>query len=334
MAILLSNGKKNCLAMSSELGESYSSIYKYFDDFTHKKKHIKAFLISLVNLYATKENPGIIVTDCTQLLKLYGKKLDVICYDRNNSIKLTTKGMSCVTAAWSNGKVLIPLDFDFWIRKKELKDRQTYKKKTEIAKELIRDLKNKIPHEYAALDGDYANEEFLLFLMQLKMSYSMRMPKNRTVVINGREALLKNQPCFQLKRNERYKTKRGTYKGIPAIFTCHKRKGVNGKHQIVFIISNLENLTPKEHVLAYSCRWPIEKMFRTLKQSLGVQQCQCVSGEKQRAHIFATFLAFTELEMRKIDQKKRSPEQVLKNIRFQKGFKIKPESLLGEGFIM
>ena len=51
----------------------------------------------------------------------------------------------------------------------------------------------------------------------------------------------------------------------------------------------------------------VEKFFRTSKQSLGVKDCQSTSVEKQRAHIFATFVAFTELENQKIFKKKKSP---------------------------
>ena len=75
-------------------------------------------------------------------------------------------------------------------------------------------------------------------------------------------------------------------------------------------------------------------MFRTLKQSLGIQHCQSNSIQKQRAHIFATFLAFTELEIQKIAKRKKSPEQVLKIIKLKKRLKLDPEFHLLEGFVM
>ena len=95
------------------------------------------------------------------------------------------------------------------------------------------------------------------------------------------------------------------------------KKGINNSKQIVFIVSNLKNLSAKQHVLAYSKRWPIEKMFRTLKQSLGAKDCQSIKKEKQEAHLYATFFAFVELEIIKNDKKKRSPEEALQLLRFQ-----------------
>ena len=121
LSLLISVGKKNCQSMSDDLGIPYNSIYKYLDDFTLKEKDIKTFLLAIVSRYATEKNPGVLVVDNSQLIKRYAKKLDVLCYDYNSSHKLTTKGMSCVTSAWTNGKILIPLDFDFWIREKDMK---------------------------------------------------------------------------------------------------------------------------------------------------------------------------------------------------------------------
>jgi len=100
------------------------------------------------------------------------------------------------------------------------------------------------------------------------------------------------------------------------------------------LVSNLENLTPKQHILAYEHRWPIEKFFRTSKQHLGIHHCQSASSQKQRAHIFATFLAFAELEMQKIDKKKKSPEQTLKIIKAQNRFKKNPQLSLLDGLII
>ena len=334
LGLLLSTDKKNCSAMSISLGVSYSSIYQFFDDFEHHKDGAQEFFATIVKLYATQENPGILIVDTTQIIKLYAKELKVLCYDRNGSIKLPVKGMSCVTAAWTNGKVLIPLDFDFWIRKKDMENNEGYKKKTEISEELIRKWRNKIPFAYVSLDGDYGNEYFIRFLHNFRLSYFVRMPKNRHVVINGKELALADHPVFQLKRNERYKTVKCLYKGIPAYVTSHKRKGPRGTKQIVFVVSNVEGLSPKQYIEAYKLRWSIEKMFRTLKQHLGLQQCQSRFVENQRAHIFATFLAFTELEIQKENKNKRSPEEVLKDLRVQNTAKINPKFKLGEGFIM
>jgi len=334
LGLLLSADKKNCSSIIKSLGFKKNSVYKFFDDFEDKKIAAANHLISMVNLFATKENPGILIVDSTQIAKLYSKKSNLLCYDFNGSTKSVTKGFSCVVAAWTNGKILIPLSFDFWIRKDDIKDGRIYKKKTEIAKKLILELKDKISFRYTALDGDYGNEDFIRFLHDNKLFYSMRMPKNRKITIAGQEHILGQHPFFKLQRNERYKTASCIYKGISTQVTSHKRNGPNKTKQVVFVISNLKGLTPKQHIEAYELRWPIEKMFRTSKQHLGLQDCRSTSSEKQCAHILAVFLVFTELEMQKIFKKKKSPEAVLKILRVQNVVKINPQFKLGDGFIM
>lgn len=333
LGLLFSTRRKNCVCMSSDLGVPYSSIHKYFDEFEHKKRNLKDFLIAVANLYATEKNPGTLVIDATQIQKLYAKNIGLLCYDFNNSIKRVTKGLTCVTAAWTNGKILIPLDFDFWVREKDLKDKGKYKKKTALTKDLILELKDKIAFAYISLDGEYGNKDFLKFIHENTLYYCIRMPRNRKVTINGLKLKLNDQPKLKQIRNSKYKTAKGTYKGIPAFFTSHKRNGKNNTKQVVFIVSNLD-LSPKGYVEAYSLRWPVEKMFRTLKQSLGLQQCQSVSEEKQRAHIFATFIAFTELEIQKINKKKKSPEQILKIYRAQNRIQKNLRLCVEEGFAM
>lgn len=335
LSLLICMGKKNCSAMSSELGLSYRSLQQYFDNFEYQKTRIKDFLAGLANSLATKDNPGVLIVDTTQILKLYSRKIKVLCYDFSGTMKNVFKGISCVTVAWSNGEVLIPLDFDFWVRQKDMKENIPYKKKTDISRELILEWKDKVSFAYIPLDGDYGNESFLNFLHQNDLKYSIRMPTNRKVSIeNGPETKLNKQPFFQLKKNERYKTIKCAYKGIRTNVTSQKRKGHNNTKQTVFVVSNLENLSPKEHIEAFDLRWPIEKMFRTVKQYLGFQQCQSTFTEKQRAHIFATFLAFAELEIQKIVKKKKSPEAVLKILRGQNRAKTSRPIIDLEGVIV
>ena len=310
--------KKNCSTISIEKGVSYNSVHKCFDEFkVQRQEMIQSFLVNLVKMYATKENPGVLVIDPTQIDKIYGKKSKLICYDYNGSRKSVLKGMTCVTAVWTNTKVVIPLGFDFWIREKDISDDRKYRKKTEISRELIFELKDKIPFAYTALDGDYGNEAFLLFLYQYRLKFSIRMPSSRNVVIDGIEETLKKHPKLKLIRNERYKKTQGFYKGIPVIIVAHKRKGKNKTKQVVFIVSNIEGLSAKEHVKAYACRWPIEKMFRTTKQKLGLKDCQCGPEYKHRAHIFFVFLAFVKAESIKIANRQKSTAEAIRTIKAQ-----------------
>lgn len=334
LGLLVCTGKKNCSTISSTIAVPYHSVHRCFDDLESREGEAQDFLINLVKMHETKDNPGILIVDSTQIKKIYGEKSELLCYDHNGSMKTVLKGISCVVAAWTNGKIVIPLAFDFWIREKDIKDDSKYQKKTTISKKLILGLKGKTPFAYTTLDGDYGNEGFLKFLHKYDLKFTVRMPSNRKIVIGEIEETLKKHPALKLSRNQRYKKVKGFYKGVPVIVIAHKRKGKNNTKQVVFIVSNLRGLSAKEHVKAYACRWPIEKMFRTMKQKLGLEDCQSISTKKQCAHIFANFIAFTELEMQKINKKKKSPDEALKFFRSQNLAKKSQPIIDLEGFMM
>ena len=52
----------------------------------------------------------------------------------------------------------------------------------------------------------------------------------------------------------------------------------------------------KEYIKIYAERWAIEKMFRTMKQSLGLSASIARKIENQAAHIHGVFFAYTFLQ--------------------------------------
>jgi len=316
-SIILTKGSKNCSSMAEETGSSSKKLYKFHKEASSNFSIIKDHLIKKVAKHARNSKKKVLIIDPSNITKRFAKKIDRLAYDFNVIEKQVTKCLSFVAAAWTNGKITIPLDFLFWQNKKKVSP-ENYKKKSELAIDLILQLRGLIKFDYIALDGAFASLFMIDFFTRNNLDFVMRMPKNRVIVTrNGTKAQLKNHPALKLIRNERYKTISACYKGNWCYFTAHKRKTKKGSAEVVFIISSM-NIPAKEQALAYGIRWEIEKVFRTIKQSLGVGHCQATSIEKQCAHIFATFLAYTSLIEKKVFKQKKSPEEVLTKIRRQK----------------
>ncbi len=166
--------------------------------------------------------------------------------------------------AWSNGKITIPIGFEWWISKEYI-EKENYRKKIEIAQGLILKYKDLILHDYMLFDGLYSSISMLNFLETNKIKYIIRMPKNRKVESSdGICEQLKNHPSFKFKKNQKYKTVKVEFYGVKYYITVQKLKDKNGKVKIVFLVSNMK-LKAKSYVKAYKMRWNIEKMFRTLK---------------------------------------------------------------------
>ena len=62
----------------------------------------------------------------------------------------------------------------------------------------------------------------------------------------------------------------------------------------------------------------MKSFFRTAKQALGIGDCQSINKEIQNLHIHNSMLAYVALEHVKNSNQKKSVEDILNVLRFQK----------------
>ena len=73
------------------------------------------------------------------------------------------------------------------------------------------------------------------------------------------------------------------------------------EYNFIYYISTVRK-TAKEYVKIYELRWNIEKIFRTMKQSLGLKDCSARKGTMQKGHIFGIFHAYTIAQIIKTEK--------------------------------
>jgi hypothetical protein len=303
--------------MAYALSMPVKRFYQSFNDIINKNKHTRDLLISIANSIRAIDGIRVLVIDGTMISKAFAKAIKSLSVDYDGVIRRVSRGLSIMVAGLVTGGNIIPLDFLFWYNKKDISHQ--YKTKTQLAIELIEKFYKLVSIDYVALDGAFASSKMIESLEKFELKYSMRIPKNRKVVINGVNAPLDQQHALSLVKNERCKTAAGFYQGHACFFTIHKRKKRGGGWERVFIISNM-NLTAKEHVIAYNRRWTIDKSFRTQKQYLGLKDCQMLSDDKQTFHILNVFLGYAYATMEKISKRKKSVEEVIKHLWKSKKF--------------
>src|SRR5579872_578293 len=284
--LLASRERKNYASMARENNFTYKQVYVERKHAYQYVSECKKFLFDVAKDISSRDgDDGYIIIDFSLLEKLYSQKIPFVTYDYDGSKKQISKGFSIGFVFWSNGKVTIPLDYDLWIRKKEILE--GYRTKIEIAQELLLSIKAQgIPVKEALMDGAFASEAMIKFLKTNDMRFTMRIPTNRVIQTEKEKNQLSKHSELQMKGNERYKTIQGSYKGEQLFFTAHKRNGKNDTKEVVFIVSDVER-KPKEHVQEYDDRWPAEKYFRSSKQHIGISQCQSTDSDKQEFHIFS-----------------------------------------------
>ncbi len=330
IGIIVSNGKKNCVNMANYIGVSHDSLYRFLLKAPFFTSLIPGLLVKTVKFFS-KRGVGFLILDDTAISKPFASFIQGIDYIYSSSLGKVDKGFSIIVLSWSNGTITIPLGFKFWFRKHIIG--REYKTKIELAQKLIDEYKDKILFSHLLADGLYCSKKAILFLCNKNIKFEMRIARNRVVTTNKIRTKLSQHPCLRLQKNQRKATQRVCWDGIWLYITAQKRKNKNQEYDIVFQASNFK-ASPEQHIILYEKRWEIEKLFRTAKQSLGLNDCAARDIEKQSAHIYSVFYSYALLQKRKSQKKKfKNIEEVVYSLRDVKfALASSAKSLTGEIF--
>jgi len=311
LGLVLNSEKNTCPRIAKTFGIKHDKLYQIL-----WKTGISLFIFTEINLAIancfSKTKEGWLIIDDTLMSKPFIRFLAGIYDIYNVVLGRPDRGLCLVVVAWNNGQVTIPLMFEFMYHKDLVgKD---YKTKTEIAKSMISKLLGKISFQYILFDGHYSTIEMLKFLDEMRIYFVAKIARNRKVKTKGGTyERLDKHPLLKLFKNNRSQKIRAHYNGMLLYFSSHKRKNKRGDYVFTYIVSNI-NMDQKKYCTIYKDRWAIEKMFRTIKQSLGFSHCQAIELERQKAHIYMVFIGYSFLEKEKYEKFLECSEDALKDL--------------------
>jgi hypothetical protein len=312
LGLLLCKTRKTCVQMGQATELGHDALLRSLKQIS-KKEGIQEGLIDAALFLLNPKNKWWLILDDTMILKPYSKKLQRIVLDRSGATGKLEKGLVAIFLSITDGEIVIPIGYKFWISRKQITNQADYRKKWEIGLELILESSDKINCKNLLMDGAYANRFSLKMLMQWGFEYEARFRKNGALIINGMKQSVSQTLDPWLIGPRLYKTVRATWQNLDVFITAHKHRNASGD-LITYTISNRDVL-PVTHAHDYQIRWVIEMFFRTAKQSLGIQHCASPDITMQIAHIDACLLAFTFLQYKRINHKYHSVEQALKSFR-------------------
>jgi hypothetical protein len=85
----------------------------------------------------------------------------------------------------------------------------------------------------------------------------------------------------------------------------------------VYLIANY-SARPSRYVSDYQRRWPTEKIYRTIKQSIGLQDCYSLDIVTQRNHIAAVLLSYAIAQLQRRLLRLDTPEAAIRAFKHQK----------------
>ena len=138
-----------------------------------------------------------------------------------------------------------------------------------------------------------------------------------------------------LKSNRQVSTRKGTYVSVADLSLADKQvrkvwlkeygnvlicKLVDENGDITYLATSDLSLTDYDTFIYHHVhRWKIEEFHRGIKQTTGIEKCYSIKASSQKTHIFAAFVAFTKLEMRRIKEHISWYEQKASISRFATG---------------
>ena len=256
--------------------------------------------------------------DDTLLLKRYSQWMEGTGYFYDTKLYRKMRSYRVIAASITNGKYAVPL-LSWLMFDEDLMQGFKSKTKLEFTKVIVFLAKKLFPLAKIRLvaDGLFASIEILDWCLKNGIEADFRMARNRVVEFKGERLKISEIEELELKGRRNARSVRIKWHNLDLWITSERRINKKGVESIVYIVSTYY-CKPIEHVKSYKKRWPIEKIFRTTKQFLGIQECFSTKLDVQESHVAAAFAAYSiaQLEMKKSGYK--TPEEALKALKTKK----------------
>jgi len=165
-----------------------------------------------------------------------------------------------------------------------------------------------------AADGAFATKSFLKWCIENNIAVEMRMHANRKIEYKGKNIALRDIKNLKPKGRQMARTIKAVWHGMNLYITAQRRIDKHGEETIVFQVATYD-AKPAVHVKNYKKRWPIEKMNRTTKQYLGLQECFSRKIDIQMNHISSVLLAYSLAQLERKYQGLDTPEKAIRELK-------------------
>ncbi len=242
----------------------------------------------------------LVAIDETTIKKIYSQMMEGAGWFFDTKIGRRINAYKLIIGAITDGKFIVPINAAFTFGKEFYKDpRQALRITVQL---FINSAQILFPNTriIAVLDGAYATIEYLKWAIENNIATEVRMHSNRVVEYRGEKRKLREIKEIVPKGRQTARTVQVIWHGLFLHITVVRRIDKHGNRTIVYQAATYK-ATPKQHATNYKKRWGIEKLNRTTKQSLGLQECFSRKIVTQYDHICAVLLAYSivQLEMKK-----------------------------------
>lgn len=312
-AIILSTAKKSFEALGRAVKKSGDTISRWLCPATESFDCMEEIASHMFE----KIDELRLVIDDTTISKIHSKNMEgSMRYYCSKTGRLIT-AYKLIVVALTDGKYVVPLSCAL-LFPKEIEALASIESKDGIVQRFVLATRKRFPNKkfVVVVDGAFATKVLLRWFVQNKIDVEVRIQCNRKVLFNGNYSNLRDIKELQPKGRRRARTIKATWHEIPLYFTSYRRIDRHGNESIVFHASTYR-AKPIQHVRNYQQRWGIEKLFRTTKQHLGLQECFSRKIETQFNHMAAVMLTYAISQFERKKRKLDTPEEAIRALKLR-----------------
>jgi len=312
--LLMISIKKSFEALGKMIGKTGKTICRWLKP---AHEYYETLLKLSIKEFATKKEL-ILIFDETLIRKIYSRLMEGTGSFYDTQLFRRIMAYKLLVAMLTDGSQSLPLAATLLFSKELVPNSK--ETKYEWIHNIILKIKSLFPTTriIVAADGAFASKDFLLWCTKNNISAEVRMRSNCAVIYKDGKIRIRDIKELKPKGRQMARTIHVMWHDIPLFITAQKRIDKKGQETIVFQASTFA-AKPIRHVQIYQARWNIEKMFRTTKQHLGLQECSARKMETQESHIASVFLAYALLQCDQKQQKLSTPETALRAAERRKG---------------
>lgn len=269
-----------------------------------------------------------LIFDDSKIKKMYSKQIEGTGRHYFEKYGRMFIAFKIIVAAITNGKNMIPIEFDYINASENTDADPTLQKfsKVDYIKGVYEQVKSLFPNKKIVIiaDGLFGTIEVLKFVTENKIKAIFRCAKNRKVFYQDQKISIENIADLKCSKMQQSRTVSAIWHTMDLYFTCAIRIDKHQDISNIYLVSTFADQQQSSLISElYQKRWLIEKLFRTTKQSLGLGECFSKILEKQRDHIASVFVSYAILQMQQKKTCAASPEEAKRQIVSKKTITLK-----------
>jgi len=267
-------------------------------------------------IFANKKELLVII-DETMIKKIHSQMMEGTGWLFDTKIGRSINAYRLIIGAISDGKFTVPISAAFTFGK------EFYANPSQALEVTVRLFINTAQKLFpnariiGTLDGAYATVNNLKWAIENNIGLEVRMHSNRVVEYKGKKQKLREIKEIRPKGRQMARTIEAIWQGLSLQITAVRRIDKHGNETIVYQAATYK-ATPSQHAKNYKWRWGIEKLNRTTKQSLGLQECFSRKIGTQFDHICAVLLAYSIAQLEMKQKGYKNPEAAIKALKKKK----------------